>query len=217
MKGDIIPSDVKWIYDWLGWESTCPQDFKTAIEGMQPGETLTVLVNSGGGDVKAGQEIFSILYGRTDVEIRIQSIAGSAASVIAMAGRCEISPVGVIMIHNVAMRGASGDYHDMEKNAEILRQMNAAMAEAYIAKTGKTEAEILELMDRETWITARQALELGFVDAISGPGTPSLVNASIGMRLTDEIRQQVMEQKKQKDLAEEEKQKLLGDLDLYGI
>ena len=85
------------------------------------------------------------------------------------------------------------------------------------SKTGKTEAEILELMDRETWITARQALELGFVDAISGPGTPSLVNASIGMRLTDEIRQQVMEQKKQKDLAEEEKQKLLGDLDLYGI
>lgn len=166
--------------------------------------------------MKAGQEIYSALHGRTDVEIRIRSIAGSAASVIAMANRCEISPVGIIMIHNVSMCRASGDYHAMEKNAEILKQMNAAMAEAYMAKTGKTEEEILELMDRETWITARQALEMGFVDAISGPA-PSMVNTCTSMRLTDEIRRQVMEQKRQQDQAEKEKQKLLGDLDLYGI
>lgn len=188
-----------------------------ALEGLKPGETLTVLVNSGGGDVKAGQEIFSLLHGRRDVEIRIQSMAGSAASVVAMANRSEISPVGIIMIHNVAMRGASGDYHDMEKNAEILRQLNAALAEAYMAKTGKTEAEILELMDRETWITAKQALELGFVDAISGQDTPSLTNAGMGMRLTDEIRKRVVEEKRLRDQEEEEKRKLLGDLDLYGI
>lgn len=96
----------------------------------------------------AAQEIYSMLHGRQDVEIQIQSMAGSAASVIAMANRSEISPVAMLMIHNVSMSGASGDYHAMQKNAEILKQMNAALASAYVAKTGKTEEEILKMMDR---------------------------------------------------------------------
>ena len=134
VSGDIISNDDKWIYDWLGWEATSPSDIKTALSECKPGETLTVHINSGGGSVMAGQEIFSMLYGRNDVEIKIQSLAGSAASVIAMANRSEISPVAMIMIHNVSMWGASGDYHDMQKNAEILKNMNAALAAAYTAK-----------------------------------------------------------------------------------
>lgn len=164
----------------------------------------------------AGQEIYSILRGRNDVEIHIQSMAGSAASVIAMANRSEISPVAMIMIHNVSMSGASGDYHDMQKNAEILKQMNAALAAAYAAKTGKTEDEILKLMDRETWITANQALEMGFVDSISS-NTPIMTNGIAGMRLTDEIRKKVQAEKAARDHLEEEKLKLLDDLDLYGV
>ena len=133
VRGDIISNDDKWIYDWLEWDSTCPADIRQALADKPEGERLTVLVNSGGGNVLAGQEIYSLLYGRDDVDIQIQSLAGSAASVIAMANTCSISPVAMIMIHNVSMSGASGDYHDMQKNVEILKQMNAALAPAYTA------------------------------------------------------------------------------------
>lgn len=217
VRGDIVSNDDKWIYEWLDWEATSPGDVRNALETMEEGDTLTVLINSGGGSVMAGQEIYSMLHGREDVEIKIQSMAGSAASVIAMANRSEISPVAMIMIHNVSMHGASGDYHDMQKNAEILKQMNAALSAAYAGKTGKTEDEILKLMDRETWLTANQALELGFVDAISTVETVTLTNQLCGMRLTDETRNRVIAERKQKEKLEDEVKEILSDLDRYGV
>lgn len=219
VNGDIISNDDKWIYDWLEWDSTCPNDIKNALAAKSENEKLTVLVNSGGGSVMAGQEIYSLLSGRSDVEIKVQSLAGSAASVIAMANHCEISPVAMIMIHNVSMSGASGDYHDMQKNAEILRQMNAALAGAYTAKTGRSQEEILKLMDRETWLTASQALEMGFVDGISTDEKPQnyFLNNINGMRLTDEIRQKVLAEKAQADKNEKLKNDILKDLDLFGV
>lgn len=217
VRGDIVSNDDKLIYDWLGWEAVSPGDIRSALESMEKGDKLTVLVNSGGGSVMAGQEIFSMLRGRDDVEIKIPSMAGSAASVIAMANRSEISPVAMIMIHNVSMDRASGDYHAMQKNAEILKQMNAALSSAYVEKTGKSEEEILKLMDRETWLTANQALELGFVDAISTAGPAVLTNQMCGMRLTDEIRQKVMFEMTQKEKLKDEAKKILNDLDWYGI
>lgn len=217
IKGDIIPNDDKWIYDWLEWDSTSPNDVRDAINTNPKGEKLTVMINSGGGSVMAGQEIYSMLHGRDDVEIVIQSLAGSAASVIAMANQNEMSPVAMIMVHNVSMRGASGDYHDMRKNAEILQEMNRALAAAYVAKTGREEDEILKLMDRETWLTANQALEMGFVDKISESEQPVLTNDIFGTRLTDDIRRRVLEEKAAADKLEAEKQELLGDLDNYGV
>ncbi len=217
VSGDIISNDDKWIYDWLEWDSTCPNDIKNALATKPENEKLTVLVNSGGGSVMAGQEIYSLLCGRSDVEIKVQSLAGSAASVIAMANHCEISPVAMIMIHNVSMSGASGDYHDMQKNTEILRQMNAALASAYTAKTGKSQEEILKLMDRETWLTANQALEMGFVDGIIKNEKPVFANNVSGMRLTDEIRNKVLNEKAQKGKEDKLKNELLQDLDLYGV
>ena len=216
VRGDIVSNDDRWIYDWLEWDATSPKDIKTALDNLPPGEKLTVLVNSGGGSVMAGQEIYSMLKGRNDVEIQIQSMAGSAASVIAMANRSEISPVAMIMIHNVSMSGASGDYHDMQKNAEILKQMNTALASSYVSKTGKSQEEILKLMDHETWLTANQALEMGFVDAIS-QSAPVMTNGIMGMRLTDEIRKKVQDEKAARDHLEKEKKHLLEDLDLYGV
>lgn len=217
VSGDIISNNDKWIYDWLEWDSTCPNDIKNALATKPENEKLTVLVNSGGGSVMAGQEIYSILSGRSDIEIKVQSLAGSAASVIAMANHCEISPVAMIMIHNVSMSGASGDYHDMQKNTEILRQMNAALASAYTAKTGKSQEEILKLMDRETWLTANQALEMGFVDGIIKNEKPVFANNVSGMRLTDEIRNKVLNEKAQKGKEDKLKNELLQDLDLYGV
>ena len=217
IRGDVVSNDDKWIYDWLDWEATSPKQIREALDGLEKGDTLTVLINSGGGSVMAGQEIYSMLHGRGDVEIKIESMAGSAASVIAMANRSAISPVAMIMIHNVAMSGASGDYHDMQKNAEILRQMNSALASSYVEKTGKSEEEILKLMDRETWLTANQALEIGFVDEIIHDERIMMTNQVLGMRLTDEIRQKVIAEKGEQESIENEKKNLLSDLDLYGV
>lgn len=216
VRGDIIGNDDKWIYDWLEWDSTCPDDVKSALQTMPAGEKLIVNINSGGGSVMAGQEIYSLLHGRKDVEIHIQSLAGSAASVIAMANTCKMSPVATIMIHNVSMSGASGDYHDMQKNAEILKTMNSALAEAYVAKTGKTKDEILKMMDKETWITANQALEMGFIDEVEELQT-QITNSICGIRLTEEIRQQVTKEKELQNKKEQLKKELLNDLDKYGV
>ena len=216
VRGDIIGNDDKWIYDWLEWDSTCPDDVKSALQTMPAGEKLIVNINSGGGSVMAGQEIYSLLHGRKDVEIHIQSLAGSAASVIAMANTCKMSPVATIMIHNVSMSGASGDYHDMQKNAEILKTMNSARAEAYVAKTGKTKDEILKMMDKETWITASQALEMGFIDEVEELQT-QITNSICGIRLTEEIRQQVTKEKELQNKKEQLKNELLNDLDKYGV
>lgn len=213
IKGDIICNDDKRFYDWFGWDSTCANDVKSVISSTPKEESIDVYINSGGGDVFAGQEIYSALKGDDRVNIHIQSLAGSAAGVIAMGGRCSMSPVGMIMIHNVSMFGASGDYHDMQKNAEALKRMNEAMAAAYVEKSGKSLDEILKLMDKETWLTANQCLEYGFIDEIESTAV-SYSNNSLGMRLTDDIREKA---KAEMARAEEEKNELLNDLELYGI
>ena len=103
----------------------------------------------------------------------------------------------------------------MEKNAEILKQMNAAMANAYVEKSGRPLDEILRMMDRETWLTANQCLEYQFVDGILTDQQPGiLTNAYSGMWLTDDIRQKAI---KEKEEREKERNALLEDLDLYGI
>lgn len=211
VKGDIISNDDKWVYDWFEWDSTCPNDVKNALINAEPGEEIEVHVNSGGGSVMAGQEMYSLLRGNPNVTIVIQSIAGSAAGVVAMAGKNKISPVAMVMIHNVSMHGASGDYHDMQKNAEILKQMNASMAAAYTEKSGKSQEEILRLMDKETWLTANQCLEYGFVDEIikEEKSESYFTNNYSGMRLTDELRERAVQEKA--------KQELLKDLDFYGV
>lgn len=211
VKGDIISNDDKWFYDWFEWDSTCPNDVKNALNNAEPGEEVEVHVNSGGGSVMAGQEMYSLLRSNPNVTIVIQSMAGSAAGVVAMAGKNKISPVAMVMIHNVSMHGASGDYHDMQKNAEILKQMNAALAAAYTEKSGKSQEEILRIMDKETWLTANQCLEYGFVDEImkEEKNESYFTNSYSGMRLTDELREKAVQEKA--------KQELLKDLDFYGV
>lgn len=216
ISGDIIGNDDKWIYDFFGFESTAPSDVEAAVKDLKPGEKLEVLINSCGGSVLAGQEIYSELRRRNDVEIEIQSIAGSAASVIAMAGHSKISPVATIMIHNVSVSGASGDCNEMEKQAEVLRQMNEALANAYVEKTGMKMEKVLELMNEETWLTAKQCVELGFVDEVAKYET-QFVNASMGLRLTDELRKQAIAERDARASNDKKRMELLEDLDMYGV
>ena len=211
IKGDIISNDDKWIYDWFEMDATCPRDVTDILNSAAVDEEIEVLVNSGGGSVMA-------LKQKKNVVIKIQSMAGSAAGVIAMAGKCQMSPVAMIMIHNVSMSGASGDYHDMQKNAEILKQMNSALAAAYTEKSGRSLDEILKLMDRETWLTANQCLDYGFVDEImSEQHNQQYTNSYNGMWLTDELRQQAIEEKRNVENKKKEARELIEDLDMYGV
>ena len=225
VNGDIICNDMKWIYDWLEYESCCPADVKNVIaELTDENEELKVIINSPGGDVQAGQEIYSILKDiKNPVTINVQSMAASAASMIAMAGdTVKMSPVALLMIHN-ASTCTSGDYRDMQHTADVLQTVNTAIMQAYIAKTGKTEDELREMMDKETWLTANQCIEHGFADEIINDEKQSIItNAMIGrLSVTDEMIAKVKAEKAARDAAdaavEAEKAALLSDLDMYGV
>ena len=165
MKGVIIPNEDKWIYEWFEIENTTPNDVLNALP--TDNSPVEVVINSGGGDVYSGSEIYTALkdYPGT-VTVKIVGIAASAASVIAMAGdRVLISPTAQIMIHNVASV-AQGDYRVMKHEAEVLKNYNKSIANAYMLKTGLSQEELLNLMDKETWLNAQQAKEKGFVDEI---------------------------------------------------
>ena len=166
VKGVIVPNDDAWIYDWCEIENTSPQKVLAALEEAD-GTEVDVYINSGGGDVFAGSEIYSALreYKGT-VRIHIVGLAASAASVIACAGWSDISPAAMMMVHNVSGY-ARGDWRTMAKESTTLQQANRAIAAAYCAKTGMTEAEALDLMGKETWLTSGDALKLGIVDAIA--------------------------------------------------
>ncbi|EPR12470.1 head maturation protease, ClpP-related [Ruminiclostridium papyrosolvens] len=166
VKGAIINSGDKWIYDWFGIEATCPKDVNNLLEKAN-GQDVDVYINSGGGDIFAGSEIYSSLReykGR--VNIHVVGLAASAASVIACAGKSEISPTAMVMVHNVS-GGNQGDYQSMDKTSEILQKANKSIAAAYIAKTGMSEKEALDMMDKETWLTAQQAVDKGLIDTVA--------------------------------------------------
>lgn len=188
IKGTIVSNDDKWIYEWFGMEATAPKDVSNVVEQAN-GESLEVEINSGGGDVYAGSEIYTLLKDyKGKVEVKILGIAASAASLIAMAGDIvKISPSAQIMIHNVRSM-AVGDYRDMEHEAGVLKGFNKSIANAYMLKTGMSQEELLDLMDKETWLTAQDAKKLGFVDEIMfDEGNQLVASASTSMVLPREV------------------------------
>lgn len=213
IKGDIVSNDMKDIYEWFGYDCTTPGDVLTALEEMPKGDRLQVKINSGGGDVLAGQEIYSVLRSRNDVDIEVEGLAASAASVIAMAGKSTISPVGMLMIHDVSVSYTSGNHAQLSKQADTLKAWDEALASAYVEKTGKSKEEIIQMMDAETWITADKAVELGFIDAISQAGEPVITNSIGNLKVTDEM---IKKYEAKKADTEKEKNELLKDLDKFG-
>lgn len=176
IKGPIISSDEKWIYDWFGIEATCASDIEKAIEDAN-GEELEVIINSPGGYVDVGSEIYTLLKdykGKTTG--KIVGIAASAASVAAMGvDILKISPTARVMIHN-ASGSVRGDYRDMDHGSEVLKECNKSIANAYLLKTGMKREELLDLMNKETFMDAQKAKELGFVDEIMFDTNNRLVN-----------------------------------------
>lgn len=166
LRGPMIPNDYKWYYDWFSEDSTCPADLKKIMDIFQPGDELEVYINSPGGVIDVGSEIYTMLRSHAEeTKIYITGEACSAASIVAMAAHCEMAPTALLMVHCVSS-GASGNHNAMEKAAEILRTADEALCNAYIAKAGMTKEEALAMMEHETWLTADQALERGLIDKV---------------------------------------------------
>lgn len=170
IRGPIVSSNQHRFYQFYGMEATSPRSVADAL-AKGNGERAEVEINSGGGEIFAASEIYTALRNYAGgVHIRIVGLAASAASIIAMAGESEMTPTGMMMIHNV-QSSADGDYRQMEHTAGVLRDANHAIISAYVAKTGRPEAEIAAMMDAETWVTADRAVELGLVDRVMQPDT----------------------------------------------
>lgn len=218
IKGDIVVNEYQEFYDWFGWECTCPKSVQEIIDATPENELIDVYINSPGGHVTAGQEIYSLLRQDKRTRIHIQGMACSSASIIAMAGHSDMSPVAMLMVHNVS-GGASGDFHEMEKAQRELKSMNEALAGAYAEKTGMDMQKLLSLMDRETWLTANQCVEMGFVDEIDKPAQTNMyVNAyESGLRMTDEMLTKAKSEMAKASENERIAQEIIEDLDFYGV
>jgi ATP-dependent Clp protease protease subunit len=149
---------------WWGDEIT-PAMFRDELAKVSG--NLTVWINSPGGDCISASQIYTMLRNhKSKVTVKIDGIAASAASVVAMAGdETLISPTGYLMIHN-PMTLASGNKSDMEKAIALLDEIKEGIINAYVRKTGLSRNKISKLMDDETWLNAEKALQLGFVDGI---------------------------------------------------
>ncbi len=149
---------------WWGDEIT-PAMFRDELAKVSG--NLTVWINSPGGDCISASQIYTMLRNhKGKVTVKIDGIAASAASVVAMAGdETLISPTGYLMIHN-PMTLASGNKSDMEKAIALLEEIKEGIINAYVRKTGLSRNKISKLMDDETWLNAEKALQLGFVDGI---------------------------------------------------
>ena len=146
-------------------DDVTPQLFKDELNSGEG--DITVWINSPGGDCVAAAQIYNMLMDyKGSVTVKIDGIAASAASVIAMAGtKVLMSPVSMLMIHN-PMTMAMGNKDEMERAIAMLDEVKESIMNAYEIKTGQSRAKLSHLMDSETWMNANKALELGFIDGI---------------------------------------------------
>ncbi len=185
IKGDIVDDQTAGFYQFFGMPAVSPSgvadilnddsgntddddsDDDDSDDDDSDDEALEVDIASNGGDVFAASEIYTMLKNYAgNVTVNIQGLAASAASVVAMAGdHINISPTAQIMIHK-AWSQPAGNADDLEHEASILNGIDQSIASAYEAKTGMEQADLLQLMANETWLTASDAVDKGFADEI---------------------------------------------------
>lgn len=151
-------ADESWFDD-----DVTPKAFRAELEAGQG--DIVVWINSPGGDCVAAAQIYNMLMDyKGNVTVKIDGIAASAASVIAMAGtKVLMSPTALMMIHN-PLTVAIGDSEEMKKAMDMLAEVKESIINAYEIKTGLSRAKLSHFMDAETWMNAKKAIELGFAD-----------------------------------------------------
>ena len=157
---DGVIAEESWFDD-----DVTPKLFREQLNAGQG--DVVIYVNSPGGDCVAASQIYTMLMeykGR--VTVKIDGIAASAASVIAMAGtEVLMAPTALLMVHN-PLTVAIGDTEEMQKAIAMLDEVKESIITAYELKTGMSRAKLAHLMDAETWMNAQKAIELGFADGI---------------------------------------------------
>ena len=166
LRGDVVDNDTAAFYNWFGMDSISPAAVSDALEEAGGGD-VDVSISSYGGDVFAASDIYTELKSYAGkVTVTVTGIAASAASVIVMAGdNVSMSPTAQLMIHN-ASSAVQGDSRIMNHEAGVLDNINKSIATAYVNKTGMAKADLLDLMNQETWLTADQAKDYGFSDKV---------------------------------------------------
>lgn len=203
IKGPIIPSDYQEVYDYWGLEATSPSKVMKKLSEVDTTEDINVVINSTGGDVWSGSEIYtSLKEHQGHVTVKIVGIAASAASFIACAGdTVKMSPTGQFMIHNAAFIN-QGDHQAMSKGAEVLQVTDESIRNAYKLKTHLDDEQLIEMMNKETWLNARQAKECGFVDEVMFDDNLSLVATAGNMLSADVIENMRQKMKAEKEVFE---------------
>ena len=166
LRGPLITNNQQEAYDWFGLEAVSAKSISDALP--EDGEDIVLEVNSNGGLVTVGSDIYTMLKQYPgNVTAEVTGMAASAASVAIMAAdTVVISPTAQMMIHKALLGYVSGNSDDLDKASNALKASDQGIVNAYVAKTGKSEDEVMELMRNETYMSAQKAVELGFADEI---------------------------------------------------
>jgi ATP-dependent Clp protease protease subunit len=164
ISGEIVSDDDAWFYEWFGIPVSSPNAFRESL-AEHKGKDITVWIDSWGGDVFAAAGIYNALKEHQGkVTVKIDGKAVSAGSVIAMAGdEILMSPVSIMMIHNPWL-SAEGDSRDIRHAADVLDEVKETIVNAYQQKTKRSRNKISQMMDDETWMSAKKAISEGFAD-----------------------------------------------------
>lgn len=164
VKGPIVNGDSAWIYKLFGWECACPGDISAALEEAA-GDDVVVEINSNGGLCTAGFEMYTALKAyEGKVTAHVINACSAATFLICAADEALISDAGIVMIHNTQVSGVSGDYRDMQMEADALKEFNECIINVYENKTGKTREELQNMMNNDTYMSPAKAIENGFCD-----------------------------------------------------
>lgn len=167
MKGPLISNNEYEVYEFFGLEAVSAKSITDQFP-EDINEDITLEVNSNGGLVTVGSEIYTALKNyKGHVTVEVTGMAASAASVAIMgADTVKISPTAQIMIHKALLTRATGNSDDLEKAVNALKSSDQSIINAYVSKTGLSEEEIFEMMKNETFMSANEAIEKGFADEL---------------------------------------------------
>ncbi|HEO6620704.1 TPA: Clp protease ClpP [Streptococcus agalactiae] len=187
LKGPLIANNSQEVYDYYGMEATSAK----SIVNQLPEDSSDIIleVNSNGGLVTVGSEIYTALRNyKGKVTAEVTGIAASAASVAVMgADKVVMSPTAQMMVHKALFNWVSGNSDDLDKASSALKSSDKAIVNAYVAKTGKSEDEIMDLMRNETFMSAQDAVENGFADEVmSFEAVASIDNAVLPQVVIDD-------------------------------
>lgn len=163
IKGPIVSNDVGGLYHYFGWDASCPNDISSALSEAN-GDDVILEINSNGGLCTSGFDMYTqIMMYEGKVTAHVINAASAASLPVCAADSALVSDTAIFMIHNT-QSGASGDYRDMQMEADALKEFNESVINAYVRKTGKSREELQNLMDNDTYMAPEKAIENGFID-----------------------------------------------------